>query len=228
MLFKGISPEGIYLLAENRFNDSKAFYEANKPKINELTVHQMRALLDDLFDLFAEINPDFILDPIRSISRVRRDTRYTHDKSLYRENLWMMIRHQKNYLPTPCFWFEFSPSGYVYGCGIISASPAFMAHWRAAIKENPERIEACVQTALDAGFSLDTECYKRSKAKVDGIDGLAGRLYDLKAPFLSLTTNSIATLNKPKKLEKELIDGYKALTPFYDYCLRLTENFNCE
>ncbi len=228
MLFKGISPEGIYLLAENRFNDSKTFYELNKAKINELTVHQMRALLDDLFDTLVEINPNFILDPVRCVSRVRRDTRYTHDKSLYRENLWLMIRHQKNFLPTPCFWFEFFPEGYTYGCGIISATPTFMANWRQAIKSNPERIEATVQTALDAGFALDGECYKRSKAEADGITGLAAKLYDLKSPFISHTVKGIANLNKPKKLEKELIDGFKALTPFYDYCLTLTENFNCE
>ncbi len=228
MLFKGLSPEGIYLLAENRFNDSKEFYEANKPKINELIVYQLRALVDDLFDTMVEINPDFILDPVRCISRVRRDTRYTHDKSLYRENLWIMFRHQKNFLPTPAFWFEFFPDGYNYGCGIMSASPAFMEHWRRAIRENPEIIEAAVQPALDLGFALDTECYKRSKAEQDGIGGLAGKLYDLKAPFISTHTDGIANLNKPKKLEKELIDGYKALTPFYDYCLKLTENFNCE
>ena len=228
MLFKGISAEGIYLLAENRFNDSKEFYDEHKPQINELVIKPLRALLDDLFDTMAEINPDFILNPARCISRVRRDTRYTKDKSLYRENLWVMFRHQKNDLPTPCFWFEFFPDGYTFGCGIVSASPAFMAHWRAAIKDNPARIEAAVQTALDAGFSLDTDCYKRSKAESDGIAGLAGRLYDLKAPFMSIHTTGIANLNKPKKLESQLISGYKALTPFYDYCLNLTENYNCE
>ncbi len=226
MLFKGISPEGIYLLAENRFNNSKDFYEQNKAKINELVIYPLRALLDDLFDTIVEINPNIIIEPTRSISRVRRDTRFSRDKTLYRENLWIMLRHQKNELPTPSFWFEFFPDGYTYGCGIISTSPTFMEYWRTAIRENPNRIEAAVQTALEAGFSLDDSCYKRSKAKLDGMIGLAGQLYDLKAPFLSLHTNGIANLNKPKKLVNELINGFKALTPFYDYCLRLTENYN--
>lgn len=228
MLFKGIKPEGIYLLAENRFNDSKVFYDEHKPQINELVIHPLRALLDDLFDTLVEINPDFILDPVRCISRIRRDTRYTHDKSLYRENLWMMFRHQKNYLPTPMLWFEFFPDGYNYGGGIISASPAFMEHWRTAIRENPENIEVAVQPALDAGFEIDGNCYKRSKAEADGITGTAGELYNLKSPFLSVHIDTIANLNKPKKLEKQLISGYEALTPFYDYCLKLTKSYNCE
>lgn len=228
MNFKGITKEGVMLLAENRFNNSKAFYEEHKPQIKALVTDPMRMLLDDLFDTLVDINPDFILDPVRCISRVRRDTRYTRDKSLYRENLWMMFRHQKNELPTPMLWFEFFPDGYDFGGGIISASPAFMEFWRKNLRTDPIGAEQAVAAALDAGFKIDGDSYKRSKADADGISGLAGELYDLKQPFLSVHTSGISNLSKPKKLEKQLIDGFCALRPFYDYCLRLTSRFNCE
>lgn len=214
------------LLAENRFNDSKPFYEQHKAQIKELVVDQMKALLDDLFDTLVEINPDFILDPVRCISRVRRDTRFTHDKSLYRENLWMMFRHQKNHLPTPMLWFEFFPDGYSYGGGIISATPEFMEFWRKNIRESSVRLTDATEKALAAGFSMDGERYKRSKAAMDGITGIAGEWYDVKEPFMSVHFDGIADLAVPEKLEKKLIDGYNALEPFYRYALGLTERFN--
>ena len=226
MNFKGIKPEGIELLAINRFNDSKTFYEANKAQIKELVTDQLRGLLDDLFDTLVEINPDFILSPARCISRVRRDTRFSNDKTLYRENLWMMFRHQKNHLPTPAMWFEFFPDGYAYGCGVICTTPAFMDYWRKAIKVNPAKIESIAEDLSNSGLKLDDERYKRSKASTDGIIGIAADWYDQKHIFVSHYCNSIKPLNQPKKLIKELSEAYKAAKPLYDYLLNLTKTFN--
>jgi len=226
MMFKGIKPEGIDLLAQNRFNDSKTFYEANKAQIKELVTDQLRALLDDLFDTLVQINPDFILNPARCISRVRRDTRFTHDKTLYRENLWMMFRHQKNHLPTPMLWFEFFPDGFTYGCGIICSTPSFMEHWRKAVKANPAKLEEATELALAAGLIIDDDRYKRSKAEADGIDGIAGVWYDQKHPFVIKHCKSIKPLNQPKKLVKELNEAYAAMKPLYDFMLSVTTAFN--
>ena len=226
MNFKGIKPEGIELLAINRFNDSKSFYESNKSKIKELVTDQLRALLDDLFDTLVEINPDFILSPARCISRVRRDTRFSNDKTLYRENLWIMFRHQKNHLPTPMMWFEFFPDGYAYGCGVICSTPAFMEYWRKSIKANPARIESIADGLSTSKLKLDDERYKRSKAAADSIDGIAAEWYDQKHIFVSHYCKSIKPLNQPKKLVKELTDAYTDAKPLYDYLLSLTKAFN--
>ena len=226
MRFKGIKPEGIELLAINRFNDSKTFYDENKNKIKEMVTLPLRDLLDDLFDTLVDINPDFILDPVRCISRVRRDTRFTHDKSLYRENLWMMFRHQKNHLPTPMMWFEFSPEGYNYGCGIISGTPAFMEYWRKAIKSNPAQLDDATACALSSGAIIEDNRYKRSKAEADGIDGVAAIWYDQKAPFVIKHIKGVKVLNQPKKLVNELSLAFKSFKPLYDFMLSVTTSYN--
>lgn len=228
MNFKGIKRESVELLAINRFNNSKEFYDANKLKIKNGVLLPLYDLIDDLFELLTQINPDFILDPRRCVSRVRRDTRFTHDKSLYRENLWVMFRHQKNYLPTPMFWFEFFPDGYDFGCGIICATPSFMQYWRDRIKADPTKLTDAAAPALALGMKYRGEKYKRSKAAADGIVGEAAEWYDMKEPFLMHHTDGIANLAKPKKLEREIIDGYTALEPLYRYMLELTQSFNCE
>ena len=38
-----------------------------------------------------KIDPQFVTVPSRMVSRVRRDTRYTKDKTLYRANMWLFF-----------------------------------------------------------------------------------------------------------------------------------------
>lgn len=229
MNFTGIKPDAIMLLAENRFNDSKAFYEEHKKQINEGAVIPMRQIVADLADLFESINPDIILDTRRCLSRVRRDTRFTHDKTLYRENLWLMFRHQKNTLPTPSMWFEFSPSGYNYGCGIISATPAFMEYWRKQIKGNPEPLIAATEKAETAGLKIESNAYKRSKAAADSVtDETLAEWYDQKCAFMIKEVGGVKRLNEPKNLISELKKAYTALSDLYRYMLDITTRYNGE
>ena len=45
--FAGITPDAMWLLAENRFHDSKSFYEEKKPQIQAQVLRPLRALLED-------------------------------------------------------------------------------------------------------------------------------------------------------------------------------------
>lgn len=227
MEYNGIKPEALWLLAENRFQNSKAFYEAHKKEIQEGVVFPMRRLVADLQPVLETINPDMILDPVRCLSRVRRDTRYTADKSLYRENLWLMFRHQKNDLPTPALWFEIFPDGYRYGCGILSTTPAFLEDWRRTLRTDAAPLLAAAKQAFDAGLSMDTERYKRSKAESDGIaDPEIAAWYDAKTLFVSRHVNGIARLGKPRALVRELSAAYGAMSELYRYLLEQTLRFN--
>lgn len=226
--FKGISSDAIMLLAENRFNNSKEFYEANKSAIKSGIITPLSNFILDIAPTVEKINPEIITEPSRIISRVRRDTRFTKDKTLYRENLWFMLRHQKNELPTPTFWFEFTPSWYGYGCGILSGSPAFMQFWRDQIVAKKGEFLSAVKLAEKAGFLLD-ECktYKKSKSEMDGITGELAKWYNLKEVFIINKHSGIAQLNRPEELIKEVCGGLNASAPLYKFLLSLTQQFNC-
>lgn len=227
MQFTGISPEAVFLLAENRFNNSKSFYDAHKQHIKDGIVIPLRQIVEDVSDIMLGMNKDMILQPNRCISRVRRDTRYTHDKSMYRENMWIMFRHQKNELPTPALWFEFFPDRYDFGCGLVSATPAFMEFWRKEIVVKDKALLAAVHKAEAAGLLPDCDLYKRSKADAYGIGGKLKYWYDSKSVFLTCQVEGLADLNNPDVLINKLREAYTAAAPFYKYCLQLTTKFNC-
>ena len=112
--FAGITPDDMWLLAENRFHDSKSFYEEKKPQIQAQVLRPLRALLEDLTPFMLDIDPQFVTEPGRNgnISRIRRDNRYTRDKSMYRENAWIVFeRDKKAWVCSPGFFVDISGQG---------------------------------------------------------------------------------------------------------------------
>lgn len=228
MNFNGIKSDDLFLLAINRFNDSKDFYEENKEAIKKGVIMSLRQLVIDLIDTMHKINPDIIVDPVRCISRIRRDTRYTHDKSLYRENLWIMFRHVKNQLPTAVLWFEVKQNGFEYGCGVVSTTPAFMEYFRQCLMSDSDRFLDAIKPLKRNKFALDTDSYKRSKADLVGVTGELKKWYDSKDIFVIKRHSGIDMLDRPEELLALLKKDYKSLTKFYTYLHEATIKFNSE
>ncbi|MBQ2815256.1 MAG: DUF2461 domain-containing protein [Clostridia bacterium] len=228
MNFNGIKSDDLFLLAINRFNDSKEFYEENKEAIKEGVVMPLRRLVADLTETMHRINPDIIVDPVRCISRIRRDTRYTHDKSLYRENIWVMFRHVKNQLPTAVMWLEIKQNGFEYGCGVISTTPAFMEYFRECLSNDSDRFLEAIKPLKRNKFILDTDNYKRSKADTVGITGELKKWYDSKDIFVIKRRSGIEMLDKPEELLTLLKKEYKLLSKLYKYLHEATIKFNSE
>lgn len=97
--FKGIKPESIELLCLNRFNDSKEFYEEHKLELKDGITVPMRQIVLDLSGLMYDIDDKMLTDPVRSVSRIYRDTRGNRSKIKYRENMWLMLRRYKKRIP---------------------------------------------------------------------------------------------------------------------------------
>lgn len=163
--YKGITTETIELLALNRFNDSKAFYEQHKEELKQGATVPMRQIVLDVSDLLCDLDPLMDTNPIYIVSRIRRDTRRTKSKMLYRENLWLMLRRNKFAYPfAPFYWFEFSPEGYAYGLGMWTGKPAQFDFVRKQIMKEPERWLNAVKAAEQAGLTYNCrDSYKKDK-----------------------------------------------------------------
>ena len=95
MSYNGITPEAMWLLAQNKFENSKPFYEEHKEEIKAGVTVPLRQIAGELSPLMYEIDEMMNLDPVRMVSRVRRDTRFSKNKNLYRDNLWIMFQRPK-------------------------------------------------------------------------------------------------------------------------------------
>lgn len=151
--FKGIKPESIELLCLNRFNDSKEFYEEHKLELKEGITVPMRQIVLDLSGLMYDIDDKMLTDPVRSVSRIYRDTRGNRSKIKYRENMWLMLRrYKKEYPSAPFFYFEFYPNSFGYGLAFWTWKQSAFKEVHNLIIEHSGRwldaVDACKQAGL--------------------------------------------------------------------------------
>ena len=151
--FKGIKPESIELLCLNRFNDSKEFYEEHKLELKEGITVPMRQIVLDLSGLMYDIDDKMLTDPVRSVSRIYRDTRGNRSKIKYRENMWLMLRrYKKEYPSAPFFYFEFYPNSLGYGLAFWTWKQSAFKEVHNLIMDHPGRwldaVDACKQAGL--------------------------------------------------------------------------------
>lgn len=161
--FKGIKPESIELLCLNRFNDSKEFYEEHKLELKDGITVPMRQIVLDLSGLMYDIDDKMLTDPVRSVSRIYRDTRGNRSKIKYRENMWLMLRrYKKEYPSAPFFYFEFYPNSFGYGLAFWTWKQSAFKEVHNLIIEHPGRWLDAVDACKQAGLTYDArDNYKK-------------------------------------------------------------------
>lgn len=220
--FKGINPNGLFLLAENRFNDSKSFYEEHKPQIRQWVTEPVYDLINDLSPTLYALDEEMELTPYKMVSRVRRDNRYTNDKSMYRENVWIMFQRDKrrfNYRQ-PCMWFEFTPDHMNYGVGLFSCDAKMMQAFRETLDEHGEEFLKAAGKIKKIGIEPQFRSYKKDRSE--------GKSEKLK-PYYNARELYFISENRPLdglfdgSVEEELLGAIKAFSPMYKFLLRVTE-----
>lgn len=165
MEFCGFRPEGLDLLIENRLQNSKEYYEAHKAQIKKLVHEPFYNLIECMAPEMQKIDPLFVIEPRRMLSRIRRDTRYTKDKTLYRDHAWITFGRMKGEFATrPVYYFEITPEYWSYGCGYYQAPPVEMQLAREMIlAEDKLFLDAFTAVQRRPEFILYGEMYKRLK-----------------------------------------------------------------
>ena len=103
------SQKSLDFLFENRLHDSKEWFLEHKNEYETLVKAPLVELSAALGPVMLELDPQLTTDPAvgKTISRIRRDTRFTHDKSLYRDNMWIVYKRGKMYgREVPGLYFE--------------------------------------------------------------------------------------------------------------------------
>ena len=220
--FKGITQDTLFLMQLNRFNDSKAFYEENKEKIKANMTVPMRQIAASLSDMMLDIDPFMNTIPTKMVSRVRRDTRYTHDKHLYRENMWIMFMRPKNeWRGYPCMWFEVTQSAYSLGVGLYGSEAGLMQVFRKALRERGDEFLAAAAKCKKAGAVLSASTYKRMPP--DCPKGLE-EFYGCKEMYFIKFSGALDDLGDDRII-KIMRDTYKAYTPMYKFLLSVSDEY---
>ena len=214
------SDKSIDFLFENRVVDNKAWFLEHRADYENFVLEPLRELVTSLKPTMLSIDPLLICEPKvgRSISRIYRDTRFSHDKSTFRDVMWcVFIREKKLYGGLPGFWFEFSPKGFRYGCGYYQASAEVMDAMRDMIIKDEKTYKAA-KKAFDnqTVFYLEDTKYKRSRFPEQSED--KREWLDQKSLCFTADSEDFNLLYSDALADK-LAQDFKLLAPMYDFMM---------
>jgi uncharacterized protein (TIGR02453 family) len=216
--FAGFAPEALEFLRDIRFHNSKTWYESHKPEYRRLLLEPFQKLVADLSGAMLEIDPELITVPAvdKTISRIYRDTRFSKDKSLYRDSIWLTFkRPSPDWKEAPVYFFEVTPESYRYGMGFYTASKPFMDRFRALLEAKPEVFLAAIRPLQSRSvFVVEGERYK--KIPKYNVPEEAREWLEYKSFYLVSNHRTDERLFQPD-LVNCLTKGFRQLAPLYRY-----------
>jgi uncharacterized protein (TIGR02453 family) len=224
MSFNGFCSNTLEFLIDNRLHNSKSWFDEHKAAYNDFVLSLFRELAAALSGHMLQIDPLFEVKPAvgKTISRIYRDIRFSKDKSLFRENMWLVFMRNKNSWPDfPAFYLDVFPFGYKYGVGHYAASRETMQSYRKLIlKKDPIFMKAYACYEKQHTFQLMGEKYKRTLAP-DQPDQIK-EWTDRKNIYFEHSSTNLEQLFS-KDLVGELVKGFHTIQPVYEFLCEINE-----
>lgn len=218
--FQGFTPAGLSFLRQLVDNNSKEWFESHRGIYNDNLLTPFRALVENLAPAMLKLDDQFETRPAigKTLSRIYRDTRFSNDKSLFRNRMWLTFkRHTKEWTDAPVYFFELTPTFFQYGLGYYSASKATMDRFRHLMLRRPEEF-AKAAASCRAPFVLEGESYKRPLKKDQ--DPALATWYNRKSFAVLAQDTRLESLFSPT-LAAELQRAFLQLEPLYRFLMQV-------
>ncbi len=220
--FNGFTSKTLNFLQSLKANNSKGWFEAHKREYQEYLLNPLQNLVIDLTEFMLTIDPYFEIRPVvgKTMSRIYRDTRFSKDKSPFRNTMWLTFKRPNNdWKDAPAYFFEISQDSYRYGMGFYSASKETMDRLREMIvRKSKEFLKMFSLYSKQNVFIVEGEKYKRILN--DNIPEEFQDWYQRKNIYLVCNRRTNDCLFSRKILD-DLISGFGLIAPFYHYLWRL-------
>ena len=225
-LFSGFSQKSLDFLQQVKKSNSKIWFENNRSEYTKYLLTPFRQLVSDLAPKILSIDPEIEVQPAinKTISRIFRDTRFSRDKSLYRNRMWLIFKRPGKDWSTsiPGFFFEISPNMYRYGMGFYTAAPKIMVAFREKIDNNPGIFKGTISfMESDKRYALEGEKYKRQI--LCNHDDVINNWYQMKTFYLACNRKPDKILYS-RLLYEELLTGFLMTAPLYQFLLAIIQN----
>ncbi|MDO5548481.1 MAG: DUF2461 domain-containing protein [Eubacteriales bacterium] len=221
MIFDRFTPQMLDFLAENHIRNSKEWYEAHKKEYRELVVQPYHELVERMAPTMTAIDPLFVTQPSRCLSRVRRDTRYTKNKDLYRDHAWIVFRHARKRLGSALsYYFGVDQDAWSYGVGYYDIPRDVLAECQDMILKEDRYFRDAFAAVQGSDFLLEGERYKRLKYP-DAPEKYQDWL-SRKQLSISFTSEDFDLLFAGEFYDKMITDIQK-MQPFYEFLQKAEE-----
>lgn len=220
--FPGLTEDAYRFFWEIAFQNEHSFFEENRKRYEKSVKEPMLALADALGEAALEVDPNFNVRPSSVVSRIRRDTRYTKDKSPYRDHAFLSFKYPGAATGESfVLYAEFERTAYGYGMGMYYPLPQFMADARKRMLAQPQKfLEIVSNPAFAERFHWQGEEFKRPRFQ-DAPEEIRPWLNKRSMSFC-FSSPELKNTMKPELVE-EVRQGFRLLKPLYRFLLGLDQ-----
>jgi uncharacterized protein (TIGR02453 family) len=151
--FPGFGPRAVAFFRGLKRHNNRAWFAAHREEYEDAVLGPLRWLVAEVDLLLSREAPEIVGDPKRSIFRIYRDVRFSHDKSPYKTHAACWFYHQDAGRGVGSeadhggagFYFHFSPGESLMGAGIWMPPRAAVLKIREAMTRDPKRFLAIVE-----------------------------------------------------------------------------------
>ena len=172
MSFDGFTKETISFLAGLSKHNDKTWFDAHRADYDAHLLEPAKAFVVALAPKLRAIDARLHAEPRvnGSIFRINRDTRFSKDKTPYKDHLdlWFWSGKQKGW-DCSGFYFRLTPKLLVLGAGMHDFTPPVLAKYRKAVLDDKKgkRLVEIQRSLAKAGYRFGGEKYKRPPRGVD-------------------------------------------------------------
>ena len=215
------SEKTLDFLIQNRLEDSRDWFHAHKAEYREYVLRPFEQLVCALEPTLLKIDGSLITEPRvdKTISRIYRDTRFSRDKSLYRDRMWCaFMRDKRSWQGYPGFYLEITPQNFSYGCGYYCTGAKTMQAMREMILEgDPDFKKALRAYRKQDTFQIEGELYKRPRYSAQPKE--LRQWLERKTINVGCESQDFALLFSDE-LPQRVSEGFRALAPVYRFFLK--------
>ncbi len=227
MAFTGFSRKTYEFLAGLIHNNERPWFEAHKADYETNVVAPAMALITELDEVVRAISPHYRGVPKKiggSLMRIYRDTRFSRDKTPYKTNVGIQLRHEAaGDVHAPGYYIHLSLEETFVGVGTWHPEPDDLKAIRQRIVGKSREYSEALQTAAAQEMKPVGESVKRMPVNFDAEHPLAE---EIKRKDYLLSTDLSPDLYMGPELVSVLKAKFEAATPFMKFlCAALNAPF---
>lgn len=126
-VFPGFPPEAIQFLRELEQNNTREWFQPRKEQFDRYVKAPMEELVGAVNIGLAKFAPDHVTDPKKAVFRIYRDTRFSHDKTPYKNHIAASFgRRGMEKMAAGGFYFSMNHKEVEVAGGVYHPDPASM------------------------------------------------------------------------------------------------------
>ncbi len=215
-MFTGFPEATIQFFLSLRFNNNVSFFETHKEEYLKDVQVPFYAFIAEMAPHMRAIDESMEIRPAKCLARIRRDVRFTKDKSPFRDHLWLLFRRAAEPRDgSLMFWFEVSPETTGWGMGFWGENRPVLDLLRRRLSANPTAFQNVLESCnlKDRGLVMGGESFKRI-AVPEQIPLELKPWYTAKELYIHQSQTQLPWIYSPD-IVRRVAEDYQAMIPLY-------------